>query len=55
MTKSLTTRAWSLSLARLLLPQFGILLFNNDNTENNHVHQHLRVHMHKNDAGRVPG
>ena len=37
MTKSLTTRAWSLSRARLLLPQFGILLFNNDNTQNNHV------------------
>ena len=32
MTKSLTTRAWSLSRARLLLPPFRILLFNKDNS-----------------------
>ena len=54
MTKSLTTRAWSLSRARLLLPPFRILLFNNDNTQNNHVHRHLQLHMRKSGAGSAP-
>ena len=55
MTKLLTTRAWSLSRARLLLPPFRILLFNNDNTQNMHVHRHLQLHMRNSGAGRAHG
>ena len=50
MTKSLTKRTRSLSLSRPLLLPFTILPLNNDDTQNNHVHTILRVHMHKNGA-----
>jgi hypothetical protein len=55
MTKSLTTRVGSLSRARPLLTPFDILLLNNDNTLNNHVHAHFRLHMRKNGASGAPG
>ena len=55
MTKSLTTRVGSLSRARPLLTPFDILLLNNDNTLNNHVHARFRLHMRKNGAGGAPG
>ena len=55
MTKSLTTRVGSLSLARPLLTPFDILLLNNDNTLNNHVHAHFWLHMRKSGAGGAPG
>ena len=55
MTKSLTTRVGSLSRARPLLTPFDILLLNNDNTLNNHVHAHFRLHMRKSGAGGAPG
>ena len=55
MTKSRTTRAGSLSRARLLLVPLDILPLNNDTTFSNHKHKHLRVHMHKSGAGMHPG
>ena len=55
MPKSLTVRAASLWRARPLLPPPPIPPFYNNNTKNNHVHVHLRVHLRKSDAGRVPG
>ena len=55
MTKSLTTRVGSLSRARPLLTPFDILLLNNDNTLNNHVHAHFWLHMRKSGAGSTPG